>query len=201
MENFILDIKEIFNEGSQKKTLQDVEKYLSSLSYIQYGIYTDGKIHSAASNLFSVKYRNMTPDEIKQYKCGVCWDTSRMIYKDLSKMGFTCKEIYFISYDIPKLPTHSFTIFKDSGKWRICEYSWRTYRGISKAFSSIEEICKEYVKKNNKYLNEINNTNLDRCTKFFDISGKKHPGYHNTCEEYMAKCEKQKLIYSNSSIV
>ena len=65
MENFILDIKEIFNEGSQKKTLQDVEKYLSSLAYIQYGIYTDGKIHSAASNLFSVKYRNMTPDEIK----------------------------------------------------------------------------------------------------------------------------------------
>ena len=185
----------LLNEESKKKTLQDVERYLSSLSYIQYGIYADGKVHSASSKLFCDVYRNMTPDEIRQYKCGVCWDTSHMIYKDLSKMGFKCKEIYLISYDMPNLPTHSFTIFKDSGKWRVCEYSWNAYRGVSKAFSSVEEICEDYAKKQNKYINEINNTNLDRCIRFFDISGRNHPGYHNTCGEYMIKCEKQDLIY------
>ena len=178
------------------KVVMRVKEYLDTISDIRYGVYIGDKFCTPSKDIFMHKYKNMTPHEVKKYQCGVCWDVSRMIYKDLVKVGIECREIYLISHVEPNYPTHSFVVFKDPVKWRICEYSWKKYKGISGSFPTIEDICICYGKRQSILLNETMCTPASYFTKFFDISGKCHPGYHNTCEEYMAKCSEQKEVYT-----
>lgn len=180
--------------------IEDINKYLKNLEYIRYRSYIDGIFSDNLNENFYNKYMTMTSDEIRKYKCGVCWDTSHMIYLDLIDIGLNAKEIYFVCYDPPTFPTHSFTIFNEFGKWRICEYSWEKLRGISKPFSSMNEICEYYSNEQNKYLNQLMNIDSDRYMIFYDISGKSHPGYHKNCDEYMTICEKQEIMYIHDGI-
>lgn len=185
----------------KKKNINEIKKFLDSLSFIDYGVYKDGKVISGRelnSTIFSKYYKNLKPEQIIRYKCGVCWDTSHLIYLELTRCGFICKEIYLEVNCPPEMPTHSFVCVNYDELWYIVEYSWFDHRGISPPFETLEEIYNYY---DIMMRNQINDKYQIHEIAFFDISGYRHPGYGLNCVNYMRLAKRKILNYNTNYLM
>lgn len=141
---------------------------------------------------FEEFYYLMTPDELLEKKCGVCWDQVELERKLFGENGIPVKTYFICTYAKDAVPSHTFLTYEANGSVYWFEHSWGEYRGIHE-YSSIKELL------------------LDVKYKFFnshEVEGYAYtlvyeyqtPPFHITCDEYYKYVETQKLIKLNEPL-
>ena len=138
-------------------------------------------------NEFYSFYYLLTPEELLEKKCGVCWDQVELERKLFLDNNISIKT-FFIYLDNGKdLPSHTFLIFKQNNKYYWFEYAWSTYKGIHE-YENEEELLNDVILKFKCDHKEIN-----KNTKLYLYEYEK-PNSHISCEEFYNYIKTQKLI-------
>lgn len=108
-------------------------------------------------NRFIRLYKLLSPAQMKKCKCGVCFDQVEYEREYLEKHGVSV-ESYFMGYEkhYNDMPTHTFIVINDNGKYIWYEHSWYDYRGIH-TYSTIEDLMSDIA---DKFMNN-DTTNID----------------------------------------
>lgn len=102
--------------------------------------------------IFGEKCRILKPNEVWAHNGGTCWDTSLLIYQELSKSNI-CEQLqafYFETQDKNRkmLSTHTAVLFREqkSRQFFWFEFSWWQNRGIHGPYNSITQFKNELEK-------------------------------------------------------
>lgn len=133
------------------------EKLLEFMSNnINYGFLSnDGKIYNDPNDPVWNKYFHDTciiqnPSSLLEIKHGTCWDQTELERDWFLKHNYEIKTIFllFVVNKPNNLPTHSFLIFKNNGKYYWFEHSFITYKGIHEYNSEkelIDDVCSKQI--------------------------------------------------------
>lgn len=79
---------------------------------------------------FSEFYYLLTPEELLERKCGVCWDQIELERKLFEDENIKVETYFIFLADQDMLPSHTFLIYQDDTKYYWFEHSWNKYKGI-----------------------------------------------------------------------
>jgi len=83
------------------------------------------------------KYIIKSPDDILQFKKGICYDVVELERELFTKIKYKFKTYFFFSkLPIEDNPTHTVLIYQENYKFYWFESSWDSYRGIHGPFTS-----------------------------------------------------------------
>lgn len=136
---------------------------------------------------FSEFYYLLTPEELLERKCGVCWDQIELERKLFEDENIKVETYFiFLAYQ-DMLPSHTFLIYQDDSKYYWFEHSWNKYKGIH-----------EYNNKSALLLDVVNNFKEDHPEVSKDaqlyLYEYNKPKNHITCNEFYQYVETQKQI-------
>lgn len=166
---------------------------MRTMNTIEYGfqdkegfnIMNDSKKWDEEFNKF---YFLLSPEELLQRRCGVCWDQVELERELFEKKNISV-ETYFIYIDNKKeLPSHTFLVFEVLGNYYWFEHAWQDYLGIHEYQSLNDLLCD--VKK--KFINSY-----DVVSDYFGsvfLYKYKRPKFHITCNQFYDYLKTQKLI-------
>ncbi len=137
-------------------------------------------------------YYLLSPDELLEKKCGVCWDQVELERTLFEEKNFKVKTYFICTYDGDNLPSHTFLTYEKNNSFYWFEHSWNTYKGIHQ-YTSEKELLKD-VK--NKFIN----SNITSKEAFTFIYEYQKPPFHISCKKYYEYCETQKLIKLNEPL-
>lgn len=132
-------------------------------------------------------YYLQTPEELKQSKCGVCWDQVELERKLFQEDNISCKTYFIYMVDQDMLPSHTFLTFQENHKHYWFEHSWGIYRGIHE-YESEKKLLRDVEEKFRREHNEV-----DQNAKLY-LYQYQPPKEHITCEEFYKYIETQKLV-------
>lgn len=171
----------------------DVNKIMDVLNTIEYG-YKDEEGKNIIDvnpekwdNEFYTFYKLLSPQELMNCKCGVCWDQVELERELFKQQNIPFKTYFIFINDGKKLPSHTFLVYVDNNMFYWFEHSWFKYKGIHE-YSSEKELLLD-VK--NKFCTQ-NNCNVS-CDNVYIYEYQK-PKEHITCNEFYEYIETQKLI-------
>lgn len=121
--------------------MRQVRKLCRELSKIDYGWYDkDGKLHVGLKDgKFLKDYRMQYTDEVKRHKNAICWDLCEVEREYFKKRDFPFMTVFAVNKKIKKNPSHTFLVFKNSGKYYLFEASWESMKGV-REYCSLEEL-------------------------------------------------------------
>lgn len=139
---------------------------------------------------FSEFYYLLTPEELLERKCGVCWDQVELERKLFEEKSIKVETYFVFIADQDRLPSHTFLIYEDDGKYYWFEHSWNPYKGIH-----------EYENKSSLLLDVIkhfkeSHPEVSQNAPLYLYEYKK-PNEHITCDEFYQYIETQKRIELN----
>lgn len=137
-------------------------------------------------------YYLLSPKELLEKKCGVCWDQVELERKLFEDNGIKVKTYFICTYDNDNLPSHTILTYEKDNAYCWFEHSWNTYKGIHKYNSEIE-LLKD-VKE--KFLN----SHIVSDNAYTFVYEYQKPPEHIGCMEYYEYCETQKLIKLNEPL-
>ena len=138
-------------------------------------------------NEFYNFYYLLSPDELLEKKCGVCWDQVELERKLFNDNDIDVKTYFIFSHiSDENLPSHTFLVYKNKDFYYWFEHSWGIYKGIHK-YDSLNNLLLD-VK--SKFLKE-NNVPETAKTYVYEYS---KPKKHLSCLEFYKYCESQKFV-------
>lgn len=143
-------------------------------------------------NEFFDFYYLLSPQELLDKKCGVCWDQVELERDLFTKEKISVKTYFICIYDGDNLPSHTFLTFERDNKYIWFEHSWGQYRGIHE-YDSEKELLLD-VKK--KFINS-HDVSSDAVTIVYEYE---KPEYHLSCLDFYKYCESQKIINLNEPL-
>jgi len=138
-------------------------------------------------------YYLLTPEELLDKKCGVCWDQVELERYLFKKENIDVTTYFICTYDGDNLPSHTFLTFENNNKFYWFEHSWNKYSGIHE-YNTLSELLLDVKDKfidNNP--SDINNEN----TFVYEYE---KPRDHIGCQEFYDYIETQKLIKLNKPL-
>jgi hypothetical protein len=133
-------------------------------------------------------YYLLSPEELLEKKCGVCWDQvelERKLFEDY-KIDY---KTYFIYIDDKKnLPSHTFLTFNYNNKIYWLEHSWYDYRGI-REYNNLNDLLDDLISKFIKSRENEIDGNYDILIYQYN-----KPKYHISCDEFYEYIKTQNLI-------
>lgn len=147
--------------------MKEALKLLDLMQDIDYGFPDNDKNNLRITNpklfdddkYFESIYYLLKPEEVEEYKCGVCFDQVEYERYYLEKKNIISNS-YFIEYvDNENMPCHTFLTFQENNKFYWLEHSWGIYEGIF-AYNSLEELLNDikikFAKFNNIDISKVN---------------------------------------------
>lgn len=139
----------------------DIENIMSIMNDIEYGfkdlngrnIIDDADKWNSQFNDF---YYLQDSSDLLKSKCGVCWDQVELERYLFSKTKYKFETYFIYLEDINKLPSHTFLIYEDNGKYYWFEHSWNKYKGIHEYLSKkelLEDVKNKFIL-DNKYVGD-----------------------------------------------
>ena len=172
--------------------ISKINEIMDVLNTIEYG-YKDENDNNIINNPekwnneFHIFYKLLTPDELLQTRCGVCWDQVELERKLFNDNNIKCKTFFIYILDEDRLPSHTFLTFKNKGKNYWFEHSWNAYKGIYEyetEFDLLNDIKDLFLKEHFP---------INKNSKLF-IYEYNTPSSHISCDEFYKYIETQKLI-------
>ncbi len=133
-------------------------------------------------------YYLLSPSELLEKKCGVCWDQVELERDLFEKENWTVRTFFICTYENDGLPSHTFLTYEKNNMVYWFEHSWGVYKGIHE-YSTLKELLLD-VKK--KFV--VNN---DAPTIVYEYE---NPPYHISCEEFYEFAEKGTIIKLNEPL-
>lgn len=180
----------MMDEFYKIKTPEELYEYMSN--NIQYGFKgTNGKIYLDTNEDFNEgfpdKYELMKPEEVLEYKVGMCFEQTELERAWFINHGINHK-VFFHMIALPynnNYSTHAFLVYELNNKWYWFENSWYDEKGIHE-YNTLEELLKDEFEKDAKFLRKqgITDEELTHFTrKEIDI-----PKFHISCIDYISYC-------------
>ena len=121
--------------------MKKITKFNDELCKIKYGWYDKfGKLHeSLKDGNFSKDYRMQSVDEVIRHKSSICWDLCEVERDYFKKNNYSFITVFAVLRKYRNKPCHTFTIFKDKGKFYWFEASWERKKGI-REYNSLDEL-------------------------------------------------------------
>lgn len=141
---------------------------------------------------FNDFYYLLSPEELLEKKCGVCWDQVELERKLFEKECFKVKTYFICTYDGDNLPSHTILTYEKDNSFYWFEHSWNIYKGIHKYNNEIE-LLKDVKHK------FINSHEASKNAYTFVYEYQKPP-IHINCMEYYEYCETQRLVKLNEPL-
>jgi len=139
--NWYKEAKDFLYELSDVHTPEDLLEWMECIDYGWMDSDHKKRKGDFDENDFWDNYSMLLPNEVLEYKVGVCWDQTifeAYVFKKL--FDFETKTIFIQQY---KVGTHTFLIYKKNDKWYHFENSFHKYRGIHGPYGSIEDIVED----------------------------------------------------------
>lgn len=134
-------------------------------------------------------YYLLTPEELLEKNCGVCFDQVELERKLFEEQNINTKTYFIYTQNGDSLPSHTFLTYKKEDKHYWFEHSWGNYKGIHE-YQNEKELLLD-VK--DKFINS-HNISDDAYTFVYEYQ---KPQSHINCSEFYKYCESQKLIKLN----
>ena len=198
------DYKEAINEGSTMIRLgtlifgernymkEKIDKIMSSMEEIDYGFKDNQDFNLIEDdnkwNDFSNFYYLLSPEELLDKKCGVCWDQVELERNLFEKNNIDCKTYFIYIDDNENLPSHTFLTYSVDNKFYWFEHSWYDYKGIHEYNNEeemLEDIKNKFIDSRKDEINEEYKLYLYKYNK---------PNYHISCDEFYEYIKTQKRI-------
>lgn len=172
--------------------IEKINEIMKTLETIEYG-FKDNEGNNIMKDdnkweEFAEFYYLLSPEELLDKKCGVCWDQV-----ELERVLFEKEKIdyktYFIYLDDNKIkPSHTFLTYSVDNKYFWFEHAWEIYKGIHEYRD--EKDMLEDIK--NKFID----SRKDEVDKDFTLYlyEYKQPKYHISCDEFYKYIETQNKI-------
>ncbi len=125
--------------------MQDIEKFSKKLCKMGYGWYDEeGKLHEGLREGDFVKnYRMQSADEVKNHKNAICWDLCELEREYFSSRKIPFMTVFAVNKYMKNKPNHTFTIFKNNGKYYWFEASWDFMKGV-REYYSLEDLFQDF---------------------------------------------------------
>lgn len=138
-------------------------------------------------------YYLLTPDELLETKCGVCFDQVELERKLFKEIGVKFKTYFIYIYDIDYFPSHTFLVYEDDNRYYWFEHSWGAYKGIHEYNSELDLLLdvKRLFTMDHNYVSSNAYVFLYEYNK---------PKAHISCDEFYKYMETQKLIKLNRQL-
>ena len=169
-------------------------KIMDILSIIEYGFKDKNGNNLINSEIWDKEFYNfyylLSPEELLNSKCGVCWDQVELERKLFNEANIECDTYFIYIDDNENLPSHTFLTFQLNNKYYWFEHSWYDMKGIHE-YSDLKALLNDVkIKFLDSRKNEIN-SDLN-----YDIFIYKYnkPKYHINCDEFYDYIKTQKKI-------
>lgn len=143
--------------------MNDINTPNELLSYMDNIIYgykgNDGKYYTDDYSNFGSLCEVQTGEEVSKSKIGTCWDQVELEASWFESHNYEY-ETYFMWFEVGyecDLPTHTFLIYKENGKYYMFEHAFEAYRGIHE-YNTLNEAIEDAMDKHIDYA--LKNRNL-----------------------------------------
>ena len=171
-----------------------VLKIMDKLNDIEYGFMDENGTNlingESWDKDFYKFYFLLSPEELLNHKCGVCWDQVELERKLFNDVNIDCDTYFIYIDDNENLPSHTFLTFKLNNKYYWFEHSWYDMKGIHE-YNELEILLKDVkVKFIDSRKNEIDsNSNYDTYIYKYN-----KPNYHISCDKFYNYIKTQEKI-------
>ncbi|SRR5574344_2355284 len=168
-----------------------IDAIMDTLNNIEYGFKdSDGfniiNDENKWNDEFYEFYYLLSPEELLNTKCGVCWDQVELERKLFNDNNIQCSTYFIYLDDGADLPSHTFLTYQANNKYYWFEHSWYDYKGIHE-YNTLNELLND-VKE--KFVNS-----KDAKDKYPILIYKYNkPRYHIDCESFYKYINTQQLI-------
>ena len=174
--------------------MDKIDKIMDTLNNIEYGFKDKNGNNLINSEIWDKEFHNfyylLSPEELLDSKCGVCWDQVELERKLFNNANIECDTYFIYIDDNENLPSHTFLTFQLNNKYYWFEHSWYDMKGIHE-YNNLEKLLNDVkIKFLDSRKNEIN-PDLN-----YDIFMYKYnqPKYHINCDEFYDYIKTQKKI-------
>ena len=174
--------------------MDKIYKIMDTLNNIEYGFKDKNGNNLINSVIWDKEFYNfyylLSPEELLNSKCGVCWDQVELERKLFNDANIECDTYFIYIDDNENLPSHTFLTFQLNNKYYWFEHSWYDMKGIHE-YNNFEKLLNDVkIKFLDSRKNEIN-PDLN-----YDIFMYKYnqPKYHINCDEFYDYIKTQKKI-------
>ena len=174
--------------------MDKVLEIMNQLNHIVYGFKDKNGNNLINSEIWDTEFSNfyylLSPEELLDCKCGVCWDQVELERKLFSDANINC-DTYFIFIDDHKgLPSHTFLTFQFNDKYYWFEHAWYDRKGVHE-YDDLEELLSD-VK--NKFIDSRKNE-IDPNMKYdVPIYKYQQPKFHINCDEFYDYIKTQERV-------
>ncbi len=181
----------IFGERNYIK--EKIDKIMTTMEEIDYGFKDNQNFNLIEDdnkwNDFSRFYYLLSPEELLDKKCGVCWDQVELERILFEKNNIDCKTYFIYIDDKESLPSHTFLTYSVDNKFYWFEHSWYNYKGIHEYDNEkdmLEDIKNKFIDSRKDEINEEYKLYLYEYNK---------PNYHISCDEFYEYIKTQKRLF------
>jgi hypothetical protein len=173
--------------------MEEASKIMEILNEIDYGFKDNNNFNilddiKKWDNEFDKFYYLLSPEELLEKKCGVCWDQVELERKLFTDYKIDTKTYFIYIDDKKNLPSHTLLTFNYNNKIYWFEHSWYDYKGIHE-YNNLNDL-----------LNDLKNKFIKSREKEIDnnyevlIYQYNKPNYHISCNEFYEYIKTQNLI-------
>lgn len=193
--------------GLRRIPTAEIEAFNDELNSFDYGILVDGRILTG-NNIDFFKYRTISPEQVRRYKAGVCWDYVSYEYEwfkrhypkqmrftkdsfNLNTSQYSCYYMEHIDEDQDH-PTHTWLAYTYDGKVYAFESAWKPIKGIHE-FDSESTMVQWYLQQQQDYYKR----NGNRLYGYVVIKYEPPSTYCMDADEFMEYVHKDgKVVYT-----
>ena len=138
------------------------EELLKFMDDIKYG-YVDKEVNKYFNTGDDIWYKKcyvQTGEEVLKTMVGTCWDQVELERLWFSKNNYNFITIFIRFTGDNNLPTHTFLLYEDKGKWHWFENAYKDYKGIY-AFDSVKNA-----------INSVKDKQFEYALKYYNASKK-----------------------------
>ena len=174
--------------------MDKIYKIMDTLNNIEYGFKDKNGNNLINSEIWDKEFHNfyylLSPEELLDSKCGVCWDQVELERKLFNEANIECDTFFIYIDDNENLPSHTFLTFQLNNKYYWFEHSWYDMKGIHE-YNNFEKLLNDVKTKFiDSRKNEINpDLNYDIYIYKYN-----QPKYHISCDEFYDYIKTQEKI-------
>ena len=174
--------------------INKVLEIMNILNNIEYGFKDKDGNNLINSEIWDKDFYNfyylLSPEELLNSKCGVCWDQVELERKLFNEANIDCDTYFIYIDDNESLPSHTFLTFQLNDKYYWFEHSWNDMKGIHE-YNNFEKLLND-VK--TKFIDSRKNEINPNLNYYIYIYKYNQPKYHIKCDEFYDYIKTQKKI-------
>ena len=173
--------------------MDKVLEIMNILDDIEYGFKDkngNNLVNTEEWNNFSEFYYLLSPQELLNSKCGVCWDQVELERKLFNDSSIDCETYFIYIDDNANLPSHTFLTFRFNNKYYWFEHSWFDMKGIHE-YNNMDELLDDVKIKFIDSRKEEIDLSMNYNTYIYKYN---KPEYHINCDEFYKYIKTQEMI-------